>query len=122
MADGRRLPDIEEAEEGEGGEVALPIERACAGEGDPLAEDFIYDDDLGIFEFLDFGGDGGGPGGGDEEDGGQEQKVPRSEAGELVKQDCNGEGGERAGGNYWGVSFKWYLNGNDSVAQPRAHD
>ena len=50
LADGRRLPDIEEAEQGEGGEVALPVERACAGEGDPLAEHFIHHDDLRVFQ------------------------------------------------------------------------
>src|SRR5439155_2859478 len=98
LADGRRLPDIEEAEEGERGEVALPVERACASERDPLAEDFVYDDDLRIFEFLDFGGDGSGLRGGDEEERGEGCEMPGGKAGVLVKQDSNGEGGHRAGG------------------------
>ena len=45
---GRRLPDIEEAEEGERGQVALPVERARAGQRDPLADDFVHHDDLRV--------------------------------------------------------------------------
>src|ERR1019366_9673090 len=95
---GRRFPDIEEAEEGQGGQVALPVQGAGAGEGDPQAHDFVHDDDLGVLEAGDLGGDGGGPGGGDEEHGGEDEEVPAGEAGELVKENADGESCQRTGG------------------------
>src|ERR1035438_7474755 len=45
LAHGRRFPDIEEAEEGQGGQVALPVQGAGAGEGDPQAHDLVHHDD-----------------------------------------------------------------------------
>ena len=49
LPDGRRLPDIEQAEQDEGGEVALPVQRAGAGQRDPLPDHFVDDDDPGSF-------------------------------------------------------------------------
>src|ERR1017187_6935852 len=95
---GRRFPDIEESEEGERRQVALPVQCDRAGQGDPLAEDFVHDDDLRVFEVFHAGGHRGGPGGGDEEHGREDEEVPPSEAGVLVKQNPNGQGGQRAGG------------------------
>src|ERR1019366_5575152 len=43
-------------------------------------------------------GEGGGPGGGNEEHGGEDKEVPPGEAGVLVQQDTDGEGGQRTGG------------------------
>ena len=59
LADGEGLGDIEETEEDEGDEGVTPV-GVAAEEGDPLAGDFVDDDELGVVAAGFAGDDGGG--------------------------------------------------------------
>src|SRR5580698_9542390 len=58
LAGGKRLGDIEEAEEDEGEDGGDPVGRA-EEQGDPLAGNFVDDDKAGIVTAAFAGGDGG---------------------------------------------------------------
>ena len=59
LADGKWLGDVEEAKEDEGDEGVTPV-GAAAEEGDPLAGDFVDDDELRVVAAGFAGDDGGG--------------------------------------------------------------
>ena len=61
LADGKGLVDVEEAKEQQRQENVLPVVRGPGeGEqGDPLAGDFVDDDEAGVFAAAFTGGDGG---------------------------------------------------------------
>jgi len=110
VTNGEGLGDVEEAEEEEGDEDVSGV-RACVRspcrekglgegdgeEGDPLACDFVDDDEAGIFAAAFSGGDGGGGDtDGDGEDGGEEG-VEEEREGLRVEQE-NGDGPEEGSG------------------------
>ena len=78
LADGRGLGDVEEAEEDESDERVFPS-GGGGDEGDPLADDFVGDDDLGVFAAAFAGDDGrGGDGDGEQDEcgcGGEESEL-----------------------------------------------
>jgi hypothetical protein len=59
LADGRRLSDVEKAKEDECDERVFPA-SGRGDEGDPLADDFVGDHDLGVFAAAFAGDDGRG--------------------------------------------------------------
>ena len=59
LADGKGLGDVEEAEEDESDEGVTPVDGA-AEQGDPLAGDFVDDDEAGVVAAGLAGDDGGG--------------------------------------------------------------
>ena len=79
LADWRRLGDVEEAEEDEPDDRVFPTGRG-GNEGDPLADDLVGDDDLGVFAAALAGDDGRGGDG----DGEQDQCGCGGEEGEFV--------------------------------------
>ena len=81
LADGRGFGDVEEAKEDEADERVFPS-GGGGDEGDPLADGFVGDDDLGVFAAAFAGDDGRGRDG----DGEQEER---------------GRGGERRRVEQW---------------------
>ena len=98
MTNGKRLPDIEDAEEEQGDENVLPVwMENGAEEGDADAGDFVDDDKSWVFAAAFTGGNGSG--GDTERNGQRDASEGADQQGLRAGVEIDGGGEEKRGGD-----------------------